>query len=426
MQLYNMKHPEEVVSFKQAVLQGLGKDRGFFFPENIPCVTNIDDLLMMPFVERSQQIISLWISSETGEEFVTNAIESAFNFPVPLKKVDTGISILELFHGPTLAFKDFGARFMAQCLNHFSEGKKITIVTATSGDTGAAVANAFYGMPDINVVILYPADKISPLQEKMFCTLGNNIKTLAVEGDFDSCQQLVKQTFVDEELNSALNLNSANSINFSRILAQICYYFEAVARHRELFGESPAICVPSGNFGNLTAGMLAMAMGLPVKRFIAATNSNDTVVRYLANGKWEPHKTISTSSNAMDVSEPSNWARIEELWRKSSVSANLLTGISVSEQQTFAAIKMLYEAGYLSEPHAAVAYSALNTSLQSQETGVFLGTAHPAKFVDIVEKVLNIKISLPPELQQVAEKKILSEHIPPDFSALKSVLKSLV
>lgn len=420
-----MKYPEELVDFRHAVKQGLGRDRGLFFPETIPELSDIEELLGMNFVERSKRIISAWLSDETGNEFVDTAISKAFNFPVPVKKVTERTSILELFHGPSLAFKDFGARFMAQSLSHFSDGKKITIITATSGDTGAAVASAFYEMPEIDVVILYPAGKVSPLQEKMFCTLGKNIKTLAVESDFDACQALVKQAFVDVDLNNSLNLNSANSINISRILAQICYYFEAVAQHRKIFDNLPVISVPSGNFGNLTAGMLAMAMGLPVKRFIAATNSNDTVVRYLKNKMWEPNKTVSTYSNAMDVSEPSNWPRVEEIMRKLQIPSDMLSGISITEPETLDSIVKLHDSGYLSEPHAAVASAALNKSLSSNESGVFLGTAHPAKFKEIVENALKIDIPLPKEIALVAEKNILSESIPADFKEFKKKLQTL-
>jgi len=306
MVLYNLKHPEQKVSFTEALTLGLGRDRGLFFPSHIPHLEDMDALLALPFVERSKKVIGAWLADELGQETVDKLVEQAFNFDLKLVKTDENRYCLELFHGPTLAFKDFGARFMAQCLNELASDKKINILTATSGDTGAAVADAFYGLDNIQVVVLYPKGKISVLQEKMFTTLGGNIHSLAIESDFDACQDLVKQAFEDDDVRNGLHLNSANSINISRLLAQICYYFEAVAQFKRDHNQDPVIAVPSGNFGNLTAGLFAKAMGLPVKRFVAATNSNDTVPRYLKEGQWLPHVTVATMSNAMDVAEPSN------------------------------------------------------------------------------------------------------------------------
>ncbi len=422
MKLYNLLHPEEQVSFAEAVKLGLGKNRGLFFPAEIPRLKNLPDLLKMPFIERSSSIIEAWIGDEIGSETVCKLVERAFNFPLKLTKVDAQRQALELFHGPTLAFKDFGARFMAQCLSQFAAGQQITILTATSGDTGAAVAHAFYGLAGIKVVVLYPEGKISPLQEKLFCTLGANIHTIAVSSDFDACQELVKQAFVDNELQKALHLNSANSINISRLLAQICYYFEAVAACDS--EEPPVIAVPSGNFGNLTAGLLAKAMGLPIKRFIAATNGNDTVPRYLKSGVWAPAKTVATSSNAMDVAEPSNWPRVEAIFAAIERPLSELEGIAVSEEQTRASMQELYAQGYLAEPHAAVAACALQQSLKKHEQGIFLGTAHPAKFKEAVEQTLPVKIELPPALQAVAEHSILSHRLAADFNQFKSYLLS--
>ncbi len=311
MNLYNLLHHAEDVNFAMAVRKGLGTDRGLFFPADIPELKNIDELLEMPFVARSSRILHSWLRDEISEAATAQMVERAFNFALPVTRIDSTLSVLELFHGPTLAFKDFGARFMAQCLGHLAAGDEITILTATSGDTGAAVAHAFYRIPGIRVVVLYPDQRISPLQEKLFCTLGENIYTVAVAGDFDVCQDMVKKAFVDDRLQK-LHLNSANSINISRLLAQICYYFEAMASVED--PRNTVVAVPSGNFGNLAAGLLARAMGLPVKRFIAATNSNDTVVRYLQTGRWKPEKAVLTSSNAMDVSEPNNWGIEEEVW----------------------------------------------------------------------------------------------------------------
>ncbi len=316
MNLYNIKHPEEQVNFAQAVRQGLGKDQGLFFPETIPALTNIGELLALPLVERSQKILGALIGEELPKATLDAMVKNAFTFPAPLEKVEDNIYALELFHGPTLAFKDFGGRFMAQALAAVRGDGKITILTATSGDTGAAVAHAFYGLENINVVILYPKGKISPLQEKLFCTLGGNIRTVAINGDFDACQALVKQAFDDAELRQAIGLNSANSINISRLLAQVCYYFEAVSQLPKEKRDNVVVSVPSGNFGNLTAGLIAKTLGLPIKRFIASTNANDTVPRYLESGNWAPKATVATLSNAMDVSRPNNWPRVEELFKR--------------------------------------------------------------------------------------------------------------
>ncbi|WP_299802165.1 threonine synthase [uncultured Shewanella sp.] len=422
MELYNLKHPSQVVSFTQAVKLGLGKDRGLFFPKVIPELQDVDSLLALPFVERSKKVIGAWLASELGQDTVDRLVERAFNFELPLVKADTNLYSLELFHGPTLAFKDFGARFMAQCLNELAKSEKINILTATSGDTGAAVADAFYGLDNINVVVLYPKGKISVLQEKMFTTLGDNIHTVAVESDFDACQSLVKQSFEDLDIRDGLHLNSANSINISRLLAQICYYFEAVAQFKQHNEGEPVIAVPSGNFGNLTAGLFAKAMGLPVKRFVAATNSNDTVPRYLDSGDWQPEVTVATMSNAMDVAEPSNWPRVEAIVEAMDWSLADIIGLGVSEADTAESVKALNSAGYLSEPHAAIAALALKQTMSADEKGIFLATAHPAKFNEVVEDILNIDLALPEPLAQVVPKKILSAELPADFGLLKQHL----
>ena len=339
MNLYNIKHPEEQVNFAQAVRQGLGKDQGLFFPENIPHLDNIHELLALPLVERSQKILSALIGEEIPQEKLHQMVSNAFTFPAPVVKVEDGVYALELFHGPTLAFKDFGGRFMAQALATVRGDGKITILTATSGDTGAAVAHAFYGLENIEVVILYPKGKISPLQEKLFCTLGGNIRTVAINADFDACQALVKQAFDDEELRTAIGLNSANSINISRLLAQVCYYFEAAAQLPQAERENLVVSVPSGNFGNLTAGLIAKTLGLPIKRFIASTNANDTVPRYLRSGKWEPNATVATLSNAMDVSRPNNWPRVEELFKRNAWNLKDLASAGLNDTETEAALK---------------------------------------------------------------------------------------
>jgi threonine synthase len=423
MQLYNLKHPQQQVSFEQAVLQGLGKDQGLFFPKNLKPLADIEQLLAMSFVERSAEVLSHLMDGELSVDTLKGMVGEAFTFEAPIVKVDQRTYCLELFHGPTLAFKDFGARFMAQCLKRFSGDKELTIVTATSGDTGAAVAHAFYGLDNIKVVILYPKGKISLLQEKMFCTLGNNIKTIAVKGTFDNCQHLVKQTFEDQGLRAKVHLNSANSINISRIFAQVCYYFEAVAQLRQQQPNSKVvISVPSGNFGNLTAGMIAKAIGLPVSRFIAATNVNDTVPRYWHTGQWEPHTTVATLSNAMDVSAPNNWPRIEEMFNIGLLDKTDLSTAVIDEQDTQLSMRQMYQHGYTSEPHAAVAYKALKHGLADDEVGLFLGTAHPAKFKESVETVLGEMITLPQALADCAGKDLLSHSFAFDYDALRDFL----
>ncbi|WP_462054727.1 threonine synthase [Vibrio cholerae] len=422
MKLYNIKENDEQVSFGQAVRQGLGRNQGLFFPEELPKFDDIDALLAEDFVSRSSKILSALIGDELPADKIRAMVDSAFQFAAPIAKVKEGVYALELFHGPTLAFKDFGGRFMAQSLAAVSNGGKITILTATSGDTGAAVAHAFYGMPDINVVILYPKGKISPLQEKLFCTLGKNIHTVAINGDFDACQALVKQAFDDAELRQQIGLNSANSINISRLMAQICYYFEAAAQMSKAERENLVISVPSGNFGNLTAGLLAKALGLPVKRFIAATNANDTVPRYLETGRWEPKPTVATTSNAMDVSQPNNWPRIEELCQRMGWGLETLGKGAVSDEESARAVQELYDLGYLCEPHGSIAYRVLEEQRQPQETGLFLCTAHPAKFKEVVDEILGTDIDLPAPLAKHAAMELLSQELNADFAALRALL----
>jgi len=428
MKFYNLKENDEQVSFAGAVKQGLGKNQGLFFPETIPALDNIDELLTMPLVERSVQILFPFVEGDLTKTQLTDIVTSAFNFPAQLQPISKDRAILELFHGPTLAFKDFGARFMAKCLQAFSKDKKITILTATSGDTGAAVAHAFHGIENIRVVILYPKGKISLLQEKMFTTLGGNIETLAIDGSFDDCQALVKKSFDDKDLASSIGLNSANSINISRLLAQICYYFEAVAQLSRQKSKAElndiVFSIPSGNFGNLTAGLFAKALGLPVKRFIAATNANDTVPRYLETGEWTPHETVATISNAMDVSDPNNWPRIEHMLKTGIVPNDCISSVSIDEEQTQSTVLQLAKLGYISEPHAAVAYKALQYNADESEFGVFLGTAHPAKFKEVVESILGQPIGLPKELADCASETILSKDMAANFADLRDYLLS--
>ncbi|KXI29572.1 threonine synthase [Paraglaciecola hydrolytica] len=426
MELVNLKDASDKASFAEAVKKGLGKNQGLFFPTNLAKFDDIDAILALPFVERSVEILTKLIGDELPKATIAGIVERAFAFPAPLTKVTDNIYSLELYHGPTLAFKDFGGRFMAQCLAEIAKGEKITILTATSGDTGAAVAHAFHGMDNIDVVILFPKGKISLLQEKLFTTLGDNIHTVAIDADFDACQQLVKSAFDDQEVRVGLHLNSANSINISRLVAQVCYYFEAVAQLSSKEREDLVISVPSGNFGNLTAGMIAKVMGLPIKHFIAATNLNDTVPRYLKTGEWAPKATIATLSNAMDVSQPNNWPRIEAIIEQGYLDKSVLSGDTIDEEYTQVAMRQLAQLGYVSEPHAAIAYKALVRQLEPGQTGIFLGTAHPAKFRETVENVLGQPISLPQALAECASKEAYSVDLPNDYAALKAHLFSLL
>jgi len=415
VKLYNLKHPEDIVYFPEAVMQGLGRDRGLFFPLDIRPMSDIPAVLDMPFSNRSAFILSHLIGDEVPAAQIKAMVQKAFDFPVAVKPVTPNIDCLELFHGPTLAFKDFGARFLAQCLAAFNTKDTLTILTATSGDTGAAVAHAFYRLPGIQVKILYPKGKISPLQEKLFCSLGENIETIAIEGDFDDCQRLVKCAFDNPEARQQLNLTSANSINIARLLAQVCYYFEAAAAHPQ---GNLVVSVPSGNFGNLTAGLIAKKLGAPIKRFVAATNVNDTVPRFLHSANWQPRATVATASNAMDVAQPNNWPRIMALCHNNLDAVKQhISGFAIDDNGTFATMHELDRLGYVSEPHGAVAYAGIKTSLQPGERGVFLGTAHPAKFIETVERVLERKIPVPAPLEKVRRAPILSRTMTNDTTA---------
>lgn len=427
MLLRNIKVPAQQVSFLDAVRIGLGEQQGLFFPANWPQL-DIDSLLAMPFAKRSAHLLSAIIGDEMPLAELEAMLAEAFSFPAPVHAVTEQIGCLELFHGPTLAFKDFGGRFMARALlaaQQRAQVNRTTIVTATSGDTGAAVAHAFYRQPGVDVLILFPKGKIAPLQEKLFTTLGHNIHTLAVDGDFDQCQALVKAVFNDRDLVSRLNINSANSINIARLFAQVCYYFEAVAQLSPAQRNNLVIAVPSGNFGNLTAGLIAKVLGLPIKRMIAATNVNDTVPRYWQSGVWQVNPTVPTLSNAMDVSAPNNWPRVEDLLAQGFISRADLSTQMVDEEDTVLGVRQLWQQGYLSEPHAAVAYKALKRELADDEYGLFLGTAHPAKFKEQVENILGSPIALPPELAAVAGEVSLAGDLPADFVQLREALLKL-
>ena len=361
MKFYNLKENDEQVSFAGAVKQGLGRNQGLFFPEHIPSFDNIKELLALPLVERSVKVLYPFVSDDLTQQQLTEIVTDAFNFPAQIQPISEKRAILELFHGPTLAFKDFGARFMAKCLQAFSQGKKITILTATSGDTGAAVAHAFHDIDNIDVVILYPKGKISLLQEKMFTTLGGNIKTVAIEGTFDDCQALVKQSFDDQELKETIGLNSANSINIARLIPQSFYYLYAYAQLKKINKKPLAICVPSGNFGNLTAGLIAKKMGLPIKKLIAATNANDPFPIFLQTGHFKPKESVKTLSNAMDVGNPSNFVRILELYKFNLENIRKeIESKSYNDEETLETIRELYQnSNYILEPHGAIGYMGI-------------------------------------------------------------------
>ena len=424
MNLLNIKHPAEQVNFREAVLRGLGSGQGLFFPERFSRLPDVEDLLQEDFVPRSAAILGHLIGDEIETATLQRMVASAFDFPLAVPALDERIRALELFHGPSLAFKDFGARFMARCLAEFHDGGPMTILTATSGDTGAAVAHAYFGQPGIRVVILYPRGKISPLQEKLFCTLGGNVHTIAVDSDFDTCQRLVKESFEDEQLQAGLGLNSANSINIARLLAQVCYYFEAGAAVERL--DRTVLCVPSGNFGNVTAGLVARAIGLGYRRIIAATNVNDTVPRFLESGRWDPNPTVETLTNAMDISLPNNFPRVLELGERHGLPLDrLLSSMALDDEETREAIRRLHARGYLADPHSALAWSALQRSLEPDENGVFLCTAHPAKFLEVIEDTLEIEMPLPAELAEVKDKAVLSTVLNGDFQSFKNYLLDL-
>lgn len=420
MQLFNLKDKSQEVNFATAVTLGIGRNQGLFFVDRIIKLDNIDELLSMPLVARSQKILRHIIGDEVPE--LEAIVEDAFTFKAPLVKADDNIFALELFHGPTLAFKDFGARFMARVLSAIRGDKHLTILTATSGDTGAAVADAFYRQKGIDVVILYPKGKISILQEKLISTLGENINAIEVEGDFDMCQDMVKKAFDDRDFVDAVGLNSANSINVSRLFAQICYYFEAVAQLPESKRDKVVFSVPCGNFGNITAGLIARALGLKA-RFVIACNVNDTVPRYLKSGRWEPKPTIATLSNAMDISRPNNWPRVEALCQMQNWSLQDFDYGVLDDESTKGVMRDLYSrTSYILEPHAAIAYSVLKDALSDDETGIFLGTAHPAKFKDDVDSALGIDVPVPEILRSKMELANKSVVMKPDFELLKDYM----
>lgn len=431
MILHSTRDPRAEATFGEAMTRNLAPDGGLYAPGSLPRLPDVDRLLALPWLDRSIEILVRLLGDEYGEDEIAGVARDAFDFPVPLVRVEEDVFALELFHGPSLAFKDFGARFLARMLRleraRRAEEAPLTILTATSGDTGAAVAQAFWRLPGVRVVILYPKGRVSPLQERQLAALGENVLALAVEGAFDDCQALAKACFADPELSAELGLTSANSINIARLLAQTLYYFEGIAALRALgIDDPPAVAVPSGNFGNLCAGLYAWRMGLPAGGFVAATNANTTVPDYLENGEYRPRPSVATLSNAMDVGAPSNWERIRHLfggdWQ--ALRSALRWG-SLDDEGTRATVRDLAGRGYLADPHGAVACSVLKSRLRPGETGIFLATAHPAKFQEALEPVLGREIPLPPALGRLLDRPLAAEGMANDAGALKRRLRVL-
>lgn len=425
MRFYNINNTKEVVGLREAVLKSISVENGLYMPEYIPQLPSgfMEHLPGMGLREIALVVSSLMLGNDIGEHELKRIIERSLNFPIPVKGIHNNMGVLELFHGPTLAFKDVGARFMAGLFESLlkDENKEITILVATSGDTGGAVADAFYGKQGVKVVILYPSGKVSELQERQLTTLGGNITALEIEGNFDDCQRMVKQAFSDQELNRKIELTSANSINFARLLPQSFYYFFACSQVMDQ-GKKLVFSVPSGNFGNLTAGMIARKMGLPVEHFIAATNANNAVPVYLNTGIYELKSTIHTYSNAMDVGNPSNFPRMKEL--EGEYLNKMVSGEWFSDQETEAAMRKLDAAyNYIADPHGAVAYLGLEKrGLRSDEYGIFLETAHPSKFSDIVEHVTGKVIEFPDRLNVLREKEMRKIKMKNTYSDLRSFL----
>jgi len=429
MNYYSLNQQSPIVSFKDAAIQGQAPDKGLYFPEKLPRVneTLIKNIESIADVDIAFEVMKPYVAGSIDDENLYRIVKETISFPIPLNNINDQIASLELFHGPTLAFKDVGARFMSRCLGYFlrNENREVTVLVATSGDTGGAVANGFYNVENVNVVILYPKGRVSPVQEKQLTTLGNNITALEVDGSFDDCQRMVKQAFADKEINEQKFLTSANSINVARWLPQQIYYFLAYKQWKEK-SISPVVCVPSGNFGNICAGMLAKVTGLPLGHFIAACNVNDIVSHYLQTQELVPKQTTPTLSNAMDVGNPSNFIRIIELYNKQFPELkNNLSAYTITDAETLATIKIVAEKyQYTLEPHGAVAYLALERYLEnhSTERGFILETAHPVKFPDAVKEATGKDVEVPAVLEEMMHRPKKSILMKPEFEALKSWL----
>lgn len=428
MKYFSLNHNSKNTLFHDAVKRGLAPDRGLYFPESIPQLPKsfFDGIEKMNIPEMAYRVIKPFVGNQILKDKLIEIVSETLDFEFPIVEITDNIAALELFQGPTLAFKDVGARFMARSLGHLNSesNEKITVLVATSGDTGGAVANGFLGVEGVNVIILYPKGKVSEIQEKQLTTLGQNITALEVEGVFDDCQEMVKTAFLDSGL-SNINLTSANSINVARWLPQMFYYFIAY-RSLKQKNKKLVFSVPSGNFGNICAGLMAQQMGLPIDHFIASTNVNDSVPRYLESGTYDPHPTIPTLSNAMDVGNPSNFIRIQKIFNNDVVKMKKkLSGYRYTDQETKKALKEIHDInGYIADPHGAVGYLGLKDYLSKHKNshyGVFLETAHPVKFLDTVNKTLKIEVAVPERLKETLSKKKVSIPIT-DYNDLKSYL----
>ncbi len=429
MLYYSTNNQSPKVDFKQATINGQAPDKGLYFPDNIQQLSPdlIKNIKVLDKEDIAYKVISPYVGNTIPGEDLKRIVRETIDFPFPLVNVENDIDALELYHGPTLAFKDVGARFMSRCLGYFlrNNDKKVTVLVATSGDTGGAVAHGFLNVEGVDVVILYPAGKVSKVQELQLTTLGNNIKAIEVDGSFDDCQAMVKQAFADEALNAEVFLTSANSINVARWLPQQFYYFFAYQQWQK--NEPPVISVPSGNFGNICAGLLANYSGLPVKHFIAACNANDVVPHYLETEEYTPKQSVSTMSNAMDVANPSNFVRILELFHHQFKDVkDRISSYSISDADTQTALKNVYTTyNYLMDPHGAVGYIGLKKYFAESGVnpeGIFLETAHPVKFYDVVEPVIKQEVPIPVAIQSLMTKEKTSIKMSADYEDLKTLL----
>ena len=439
MNYYSTNGKAPIADLQKAVVKGLAEDRGLYMPERIEKLPKafFDNIQDMKFQDIAYNVASNFFGEDVDEDALQDIVYDTLSFDCPVVEVKDNIYTLELFHGPTLAFKDVGARFMARLLGYFlrrsgstcgcatATNSTVNVLVATSGDTGSAVANGFLGVEGIHVYVLYPKGKVSPIQECQFTTLGQNITAIEVDGVFDNCQALVKSAFMDEELNQHMKLTSANSINVARFLPQAFYYFNAYARMKALGkADNLVMCVPSGNFGNICAALFGHEMGLPIKRFIAANNANDVFYNYLQTGKYEPKASIQTLANAMDVGDPSNFARIYDLYGKSHERiSSLISGATYKDEQIAETMRQCYsETGYVLDPHGACGYKALEEGLQEGEIGVFCETAHPAKFKEKVDSILGTDIEIPARLRAFMEGEKQSVEMSKDFADFKHYL----
>lgn len=429
---YSTNKKAPVATLEKAVVKGLAEDRGLYMPERIKQLPQdfFDNIEKMTFQEIAYTVADAFFGEDVDAESLKKIVYDTLSFDCPVEKVTDDIYTLELFHGPTLAFKDVGARFMARLLQYFikkegGENETVNVLVATSGDTGSAVANGFLGVEGIHVYVLYPKGKVSPIQECQFTTLGRNITAIEVDGVFDDCQALVKNAFMDEELNEHMKLTSANSINVARFLPQAFYYFNAYARMKALgLADNLVMCVPSGNFGNICSALFGRKMGLPIKRFIAANNANDIFYNYLKTGQYEPKASIQTLANAMDVGDPSNFARIYDLHQGNHEAiTEYISGATYKDDQIRETMRQCYkETGYVLDPHGACGYQALKELLREGETGVFCETAHPAKFKEKVDEIIGIDVEIPERLADFMKGTKQSVPLGKDFAGFKNYL----